>query len=67
MGKIFCVKYAEPSEDCPGSHIDFAKKRLQLGEMLYYKELENIMRDEMRRKQALNAGRGADFSVSCPS
>ena len=29
--------------------IDFAKKRLQLGESLYYKALENIMLTEKKR------------------
>lgn len=29
--------------------MDFAKKRLQLAETLFYKLLENILRDEMRK------------------
>lgn len=49
MGEIFCVCYAQPTEDHPGSHIDFAKKRLQLGESLYFKVLENIILMERKR------------------
>ncbi|CAH1779421.1 unnamed protein product [Owenia fusiformis] len=49
MGEIFCTHYAQPSENHPGSHIDFARKRLQLGESLYFKTLENIMVYEKRR------------------
>lgn len=43
MGETFCTRYSMPSEDHPGSHIEFAKKRLQLAENLYYKALEDIM------------------------
>ncbi|XP_014672646.1 PREDICTED: retinoblastoma-like protein 2 [Priapulus caudatus] len=49
MGEVFYTKYAQPSEDHPGSHVDFAKSRLQLGESLYFKTLENIMLMEKRR------------------
>ena len=55
----------QPSDDHPGSHIDFAKKRLQLGESLYYKALENVMVNERRRVQAREPGaKMTDFSVS---
>ncbi|ELT96854.1 hypothetical protein CAPTEDRAFT_120947 [Capitella teleta] len=53
MGETFCERYAQPSDDHPGSHVDFAKKRLQLGESLYFKALENVMKNEMKRKQNL--------------
>lgn len=49
MGEAFCTFYAMPSEDHPGSHIEFAKKRLSLGENLYYKALEDIMVLERKR------------------
>ncbi|XP_070574365.1 retinoblastoma-like protein 1 [Ptychodera flava] len=49
IGEIFCEKYAQPSDDLPGSHIDFAKKRLCIAESLYYKALENIMKQEKKR------------------
>lgn len=49
MGETFCTFYAMPSEDHPGSHIEFAKKRLSLGENLYFKTLEDIMILERKR------------------
>jgi len=60
MGETFCTSFAQPSEDHPGTHADFAKKRLQLGESLYYKALENIMCTERKRKQA--SDKNIDFS-----
>ncbi len=54
--------YAQPSEDHPGSQIDFAKRRLQLGESLYYKTLETIMVNEKRRLDSKE--KTYDFSVS---
>ena len=52
----------QPSDDHPGSHIDFAKKRLQLGESLYFKVLENIMVNEKKKTDSKNVK--PDFSVS---
>ncbi|XP_002737957.3 retinoblastoma-like protein 2 [Saccoglossus kowalevskii] len=49
LGEIFCEKYAQPSEDHPGSHIDFAKRRFCMAESLYFKALENIMQAEKKR------------------
>ncbi|KAL5021351.1 hypothetical protein ScPMuIL_000506 [Solemya velum] len=50
MGGTFCTHYVQPSSDGhPGAHIDFAKKRLQLAESLFYKVLENILLSERRR------------------
>ncbi|XP_041375450.1 retinoblastoma-like protein 1 isoform X2 [Gigantopelta aegis] len=49
MGNTFCDHYIQPSDGHPGAHIDFAKRRLQLGESLYYKLLESIVLDESRR------------------
>lgn len=49
MGEMFCTRYVQPWEDHPGSQLDFAKKRLQLGETLYYKVLENVMTNEKKR------------------
>ncbi|CAH1277584.1 RBL1 [Branchiostoma lanceolatum] len=49
MGEQFCTSYTQPSEDHPGSHIEFAQKRLRLAETLYYKVLENIMLQEKKR------------------
>ena len=53
MGAKFCSHYV--SQDSAGQ--DMARKRLQLGESLYYKVLENIINDEKRRLKA-----GADLS-----
>ncbi|XP_046356555.1 retinoblastoma-like protein 1 isoform X1 [Haliotis rufescens] len=49
MGEIFCTHYVQPSEGHPGAHIDFARRRLQLGESLYFKMLENIVQGEKKR------------------
>uniref|UniRef100_A0A131YUZ6 Rb retinoblastoma tumor suppressor related protein n=1 Tax=Rhipicephalus appendiculatus TaxID=34631 RepID=A0A131YUZ6_RHIAP len=53
MGDAFCTAYAQPSSDQRGSsaHMDFARKRLQLGETLFYKALENIVNIEMKQKR----------------
>ena len=59
MGETFCHNYTLPYEGYPGGHGDFARKRLQLGESLYYKVLENILVDEKKR---LN-GKKIDFIV----
>lgn len=39
----------QPTENDPGAHIDFARKRLQLGESLYYKILEVVVAEERKR------------------
>nr|XP_060628360.1 retinoblastoma-like protein 1 isoform X2 [Anolis sagrei ordinatus] len=49
IGEIFCQNYTRSTDDQPGSHIDFAVNRLKLAEILYYKILETIMVQEMRR------------------
>ncbi|KAM4034559.1 LOW QUALITY PROTEIN: retinoblastoma-like protein 1 [Anomaloglossus baeobatrachus] len=45
----FCHHYTQPSGDQPGSHIDFAINRWKLAEILYYKVLESIVFQEIRR------------------
>ncbi|WAR13270.1 RBL2-like protein [Mya arenaria] len=50
MGEIFCNHYVQPAEHHPGSQMDFAKRRLQLGESLYYKALENIAQTEKSQR-----------------
>ncbi|TNM89208.1 hypothetical protein fugu_005463 [Takifugu bimaculatus] len=57
LGKTFKEHYALDSEDMPTSHIDFAEKRLKLAEILYYKVLENVMVQEMKRLH------GKDMSI----
>ena len=52
MGEKFCQHYVNnhASDDGrQGFSMDMARKRLQLGESLYYKVLENIINDEKRR------------------
>ncbi|XP_054836874.1 retinoblastoma-like protein 1 [Eublepharis macularius] len=49
IGEAFCQSYTQSTDDQPGSHIDFAVNRLKLAEILYYKILETIMVQEMRR------------------
>ncbi|XP_052539710.1 retinoblastoma-like protein 1 isoform X2 [Tympanuchus pallidicinctus] len=49
IGETFCHSYTQPTDELPGSHIDFAVNRLKLAEILYYKILETIMVQEMRR------------------
>lgn len=51
MGTKFCAHYVNQADEgrTNGFSMDMARKRLQLGESLYYKVLENIMNDERRR------------------
>ncbi|XP_069112560.1 retinoblastoma-like protein 1 isoform X2 [Argopecten irradians] len=51
MGDVFCNHYVQPTDDHPGAHIDFAKRRLQLGESLYFKTLESIITSERKRRK----------------
>ena len=65
MGEIFCTSYGKPSDGHAQSQTsltDFAKRRLQLGESLYYKTLETIMLYEKKRLGAKD--KPFDFSVS---
>ena len=55
LGEKFLQAYSQPFNDnqyhpsCPEQPNDFAKKRLNLGTMLYYKSLENIMLREEKK------------------
>ncbi|KAH9515689.1 Retinoblastoma-like protein 1, partial [Bulinus truncatus] len=49
MGERFCKHYAKSPDSHPGATVDFARKRLQLGESLYYKTLEGILLGEKKR------------------
>lgn len=49
---FFLSLHIQHPSDHPGVHIDFAKKRLQLAESLYFKTLESITLDEKKRAQA---------------
>ncbi|KAK3927281.1 Retinoblastoma-like protein 1 [Frankliniella fusca] len=58
IGQKFCERYSQQASDQERSgsmsSMDFAKKRLQLGETLYYKILENIITDEKKQKPHLD-------------
>ena len=54
MGRLFCTHYTQHTDDHPGKHMDFARKRLQLAEGLYYKWLENILLEERKKKPDLD-------------
>ncbi|XP_016312761.1 retinoblastoma-like protein 1 isoform X1 [Sinocyclocheilus anshuiensis] len=57
MGERFKQAYTKPTDDLPGAHMNFAENRLKLAEILYFKILENIMTQEMKRLQ------GKDMAV----
>uniref|UniRef100_A0A8C1ZMG4 Retinoblastoma-like protein 1 n=1 Tax=Cyprinus carpio TaxID=7962 RepID=A0A8C1ZMG4_CYPCA len=57
MGERFKQAYTKPTDDLPGAHMDFSENRLKLAEILYFKILENIMTQEMKRIQ------GKDMAV----
>lgn len=54
MGHLFCTRYTQHTDDQSGKHMDFARTRLQLGEALYYKLLENILLEERKKKPDLD-------------
>ncbi|KAJ8259215.1 hypothetical protein COCON_G00182270 [Conger conger] len=49
LGETFRQHYTRSTEEQPGSHLDFADNRLKLAEILYYKILENVISQEMKR------------------
>uniref|UniRef100_A0A4W4E1E0 Retinoblastoma-like 1 (p107) n=1 Tax=Electrophorus electricus TaxID=8005 RepID=A0A4W4E1E0_ELEEL len=57
LGEIFKQAYTKQTADLPGAHMDFAENRLKLAEILYFKVLENVMTQEMKRLQ------GKDMTV----
>ncbi|XP_015604539.1 retinoblastoma-like protein 1 isoform X2 [Cephus cinctus] len=50
IGEQFCAEYTLNTEGNEASNLNFGKKRLHLGQTLYYKLLEMILNDEKRRK-----------------
>ncbi|KAL7891877.1 hypothetical protein AOLI_G00013530 [Acnodon oligacanthus] len=51
FGETFKQGYTKQTDDLPGAHMDFAENRLKLAEILYYKILESVMTQEMKRLQ----------------
>ncbi|KAJ8260374.1 hypothetical protein GJAV_G00181390 [Gymnothorax javanicus] len=49
LGETFRQHYTRSTDEQPGSHMDFADNRLKLAEILYYKVLENVITQEMKR------------------
>jgi Retinoblastoma-associated protein A domain len=50
LGDQFISCYTQQTKEIPGSHIEFAKKRLQLGTTLFYMLLEVTTIDEQQKK-----------------
>ncbi|XP_062852818.1 retinoblastoma-like protein 1 [Trichomycterus rosablanca] len=57
LGDTFKQGYTKQTDDFPEPHIEFAENRLKLAEILYYKVLENVITQEMKRLQ------GKDMTV----
>ena len=53
MGDKFCSQYTAPTEKHPGSHDSFARMRLKMGVVLYYKMLEAILVKEKSQNKPL--------------
>nr|ALB00261.1 retinoblastoma protein [Tigriopus japonicus] len=53
MGDTFCSQYTAPSDKHPGSHNSFARMRLKMGVILYYKMLESILISEQKKNKPL--------------
>ena len=53
MGDRFCQHYTAPSDMHPGSHDSFARMRLRMAVVLYYKLLEAILTKEKSQGKPL--------------
>jgi len=53
----------KPMENPSDNAVEFARRRLQLGENLYYKILEKILVSEQQRISATANSKTVDFSV----
>ncbi|KAF7711357.1 retinoblastoma-like protein 1 [Silurus meridionalis] len=57
LGETFKQAYTRQTDDLQGAHMDFAENRLKIAEILYFKILENVMAQEIKRLQ------GKDMAV----
>ncbi|KAF5899342.1 retinoblastoma-like protein 1, partial [Clarias magur] len=57
LGETFKQAYTKQTDDLQGAHMDFAENRLKIAEILYFKILENVMVQELKRLQ------GKDMTV----
>ncbi|XP_047669885.1 retinoblastoma-like protein 1 isoform X2 [Tachysurus fulvidraco] len=57
LGETFKQAYTKQADDLQGAHMDFAENRLKIAEILYFKILENVMAQEIKRLQ------GKDMTV----
>lgn len=57
LGEAFKQAYTKQTDDLQGAHMDFAENRLKIAEILYFKILENVMAQEIKRLQ------GKDMTV----
>ena len=64
--KLYMINWFQRSDADGSSHEDFARRRLQLADCLYFKTLERVMLSERRRLSALSGGDPVDLSVSAP-
>ena len=55
LGQKFTSCYTAPSDDHPGSHVEFATNRLKAGEKLFYKILEKIILMEQKTQRSLGS------------
>uniref|UniRef100_A0A8C4QGK2 Retinoblastoma-like protein 1 n=1 Tax=Eptatretus burgeri TaxID=7764 RepID=A0A8C4QGK2_EPTBU len=64
VGENFCSHYCHPSEEArPGTQAeDFANRRLQLSEALYYKLLEGVIQQECRIAQERRSAKPAEVA-----
>ncbi len=61
MGDLFCSHYVAASDKHPGSHDSFARMRLRMGAVLYYKLLEAILFREKAQNKPLGNLLGQDI------
>ena len=54
MGEIFYTKYTTPNLEHPGSHEPIARKRLSMGQILYFKNLETILLGEKAKNKPIS-------------